>query len=118
MKFENRKQKLIPFPLFLKRMGRFSVFSLSLIALSVLAGTLGYRYFGGMSWLNSFYMASMILSGMGPIADLNSVAGKLFSSFYALYSGLAFLSISAIFFTPIVHRILHALHIEQEGRQE
>ena len=64
-------------------------------------------------------MASMILTGMGPVAEINSDAGKIFSSLYALYSGVAFLSTTAVFFTPIIHRLLHILHVEnQEGSDE
>jgi hypothetical protein len=75
-------------------------------------GTFGYHWIGQISWLDSFHMSSMILTGMGPVIELKSVAGKLFSSFYALYSGVAFLSITAVFFAPIIHRLLHILHVE------
>ena len=57
-------------------------------------------------------MACMILTGMGPIAEMTSDEAKLSSSFYALYSGIAFLSVTAIFFAPVIHRLLHILHVE------
>jgi hypothetical protein len=57
----------------------------------------------------------MILTGMGPVAEMTTPPAKIFSSFYALYSGVAFLSITAVFFAPIIHRLLHILHIEQDG---
>ncbi|MFZ2785385.1 MAG: hypothetical protein WAZ36_13385 [Sediminibacterium sp.] len=56
----------------------------------------------------------MILTGMGPVAEMESSTAKIFSSLYALYSGVAFLSITAVFFAPIIHRLLHILHVEQE----
>lgn len=59
-------------------------------------------------------MACMILTGMGPIVEMTTPTAKLFSSFYALYSGIAFLSITAVFFAPIIHRLLHILHVENE----
>jgi hypothetical protein len=34
-----------------------------------------------------------------------------------LYSGVAFLSITAVFFAPIVHRLLHILHVEGEENE-
>jgi hypothetical protein len=55
----------------------------------------------------------MILTGMGPVAEMKSATAKIFSSIYALYSGVAFLSITAVFFAPIIHRILHILHVEE-----
>jgi hypothetical protein len=114
MKFENRKQKVTSLPHFLFRLGRYGLFALGLITFSVLMGTVGYRYFGNISWLDSFHMACMILTGMGPVVEMTSPSAKLFSSFYALYSGVAFLSITAVFFAPIIHRILHILHVEQD----
>jgi hypothetical protein len=117
MKLENKKQKVTPLPHFLFRLGRYSLFALGLITFSVLLGTVGYHYFGNISWVDSFHMACMILTGMGPVVEMESSTAKIFSSFYALYSGVAFLSITAVFFAPIIHRLLHILHVE-EGKDE
>lgn len=117
MKFENRKQKVAPFPHFLFRLGRYGLFALGLITFSVLIGTMGYHYLGSISWLDSFHMACMILTGMGPVVEMTSPTAKIFSSIYALYSGVAFLSITAVFFAPIIHRLLHILHVEQDGNE-
>jgi hypothetical protein len=114
MKLEHRKQKVASFPHFMVRLGRYSLFAAGLITISVLIGTVGYHLFGKINWLDSFYMACMILTGMGPVSEMSTSGAKLFSSFYALYSGVAFLSITAIFFAPIVHRILHILHVEDD----
>ncbi|MDI9356998.1 MAG: hypothetical protein QM536_08265 [Chitinophagaceae bacterium] len=117
MKLENRKQKVTPLPHFLFRIVRYGLFALSLIVFSVLLGTIGYHYFGKISWLDSFYMACMILTGMGPVVEMDSSSAKIFSSIYALYSGVAFLSITAVFFAPIIHRLLHILHVEQDDNE-
>jgi hypothetical protein len=117
MKLENRKQKVTPLPHFLFRLGRYGLFALGLIVFSVLLGTLGYHHFGQISWLNSFHMACMILTGMGPVAEMTTPTAKIFSSMYALYSGVAFLSIIAVFFAPIIHRLLHILHVEQDDNK-
>ncbi|MCC6722833.1 MAG: hypothetical protein IT243_11600 [Bacteroidia bacterium] len=115
MKFENKKQKIKPFNHFLARLGRYSLFALGLIVFSVLIGTMGYHHLCKNSWVDSFYMACMILTGMGPTTEMTTNTAKIFSSFYALYSGVAFLSITAVFFTPIIHRLLHILHLEQDN---
>ena len=114
MKFETRKQKVSSLPQFLFRLGRYGLFALGLITFSVLFGTVGYHYLGSISWLDSFHMACMILTGMGPVIEMKSATAKIFSSLYALYSGVAFLSITAVFFAPIIHRLLHILHVEQD----
>lgn len=112
MKLEHHKQKVAPLPHFFLRVARYGLSAAVLIFISVGIGTSGYHYIGQLKWLDSFHMACMILTGMGPVAEMTTDGAKLFSSFYALYSGLAFLSITAIFFTPIVHRLLHILHVE------
>jgi hypothetical protein len=114
MKLEHRRQKVASFPQFLFRVGRYALVSAMLIFLSVVIGTLGYHHFGQLSWLDSFHMSSMILTGMGPVADMKTDTAKIFSSIFALYSGVAFLSITAVFFAPIVHRLLHILHVERD----
>lgn len=113
MKLENRNQKVAPMSYFLFRVGRYGFFALGLIIISVLIGTFGYHYIGLISWLDSFHMACMILTGMGPVVEMKTASAKIFSSLYALYSGVAFLSITAVFFAPIIHRLLHILHVEK-----
>lgn len=113
MIFEHHKQKVIPFSAFLIRLLRFSLFASALILFSVGVGVLGYHQLCDLSWIDSLYMACMILTGMGPVAEMNTTTAKVFSSGYALYSGVAFLSITAIFFAPVIHRVLHILHVSE-----
>jgi hypothetical protein len=115
--FEHKKEKLIPFREFKIRVLRFSLIALLLIAISAVIGTLGYHFFGKLNYIDSFYNACMILTGMGPVNVMETKIAKLFSSFYALYSGIAFLSITAIFFSPIAHRLLHILHIDRKDNE-
>ena len=75
-------------------------------------GAAGYHFTEGIPWLDATLNASMILSGMGPVNELHSTAGKLFATLYALYSGIAFLTTVAILFAPIIHRFLHGLHVQ------
>jgi hypothetical protein len=114
MKLENKKQRVLPLSHFFKRLGRFTLFALLLIVISAMIGTIGYHELAKLNWLDSFYMACMILTGMGPVAEMKSNGAKLFSSIYALYSGVAFLSITAVFFAPIIHRLLHILQVESD----
>jgi hypothetical protein len=90
------------------------LFAFFLIAFSVGMGTVGYKYYDAATWVEAFHMACMILTGMGPVIPLETDAAKLFSSFYALYSGVAFLSSTAVFFSPIIHRLLHMLQVDDQ----
>ena len=113
---EHRKQNIAPVHVFIKRLARYGLFAFLLIAFSVAIGTIGYHNISDLDWLDSFHMSCLILTGMGPVAEMKTDAAKLFSSFYALYSGVAFLSITAVFFAPIIHRLLHILQIDTEDK--
>jgi len=111
-KFEHHREDILPLQKFLFRLIKYLLFCLILIAFSLLLGVLGYHFFGKLNILDSFHMSSMILTGMGPVNEMTTTGAKIFSSFYALYSGIAFLSITAVFFSPIIHRIMHISHFE------
>ena len=66
-------------------------------------------------WLDAFANAAMILSGMGPLDPLKTAGGKLFAGFYALFSGVAFLTTVGILLAPVVHRALHKFHLEERS---
>jgi hypothetical protein len=112
--FENKNKELLPFPLFLRRVLLYFFYAFLLIVFSTGIGTAGYRYFGHLSWVDSFYNACMILTGMGPVNVMETNTAKIFASFYALFSGIAFLSTIAVFLAPVAHRFLHALHIDDD----
>jgi len=110
--FEHRRQTLLPRRLFYARLRRSAAIGFGIILSSLSIGIAGYHFLENLSWLDAFLNASMILSGMGPIAPIQTNAGKLFAGCYALFSGLAFLSSVGVVFAPIFHRFLHKFHLE------
>ena len=118
MKLEHKTERLISIQSFLIRVFRFGFFAFLLIVISEIIGVVGYHQLCQLSWIDSFHMSSLILTGMGPVAEMKTDSAKIFSSFYALYSGVAFLTISAVFFTPLVHRLLHILQLEKNEESE
>lgn len=85
------------------------------LSISLLFGVLGYHYYFVLGWVDSLYNASMILTGMGPVNAAPSDSAKLFASFYAVYSGVAFLTGAAIILSPIAHRFLHKFKLDVES---
>ena len=83
-----------------------------LILIALFIGIAGYHWVSGLSWIDSLLNASMILGGMGPVNPLSGNGAKIFASLYALFSGLVFIAVMGIFFAPIMHRILHKFHID------
>lgn len=118
--FEHRKQPLLPKHQFLKRALRFAFVSASLIGVSLLMGMVGYRSFAGIGWIDAFYNAAMILTGMGPALDIDALPMdcrdkvRLFAGLYAMYSGVVFLAASGLLLSPLLHRLLHRIHMDVE----
>lgn len=78
---------------------------------ALLVGILGYHFACGLSWIDALYNSSMILTGMGPVTILTTTGAKVFASFYALFSGVVFLTTIAVVLAPIIHRFLHFFHL-------
>jgi hypothetical protein len=114
--YEPRNARILPFRLFLVRVAKSAMTAVGFITVSLSIGILGYHVLEKMDWIDSLLNASMILGGMGPVGELRTVAGKLFASFYALFSGVVFLVVAGILFAPVVHRFLHRFHADQ-GRE-
>jgi hypothetical protein len=81
-------------------------------------GIVGYHWIAGFDLVDSLLEASMILGGMGPVNQLTSNSAKIFASGYALFSGLIFIAVMGIVFSPIVHRMLHTFHIDDNDLQK
>jgi len=77
-------------------------------------GILGYRFIAHTEWIDALHNASMILSGMGPVIDIKNTSGKLFSSFYALFSGVIFITNIGVLLAPALHRLIHRFHLQEK----
>lgn len=90
--------------------------ALLLLALSLGGGMLGYMRLEGLSAIDAFLNAAMLLGGMGPVNAPLSGAGKLFAGLYAMYAGLVFIAVAALMLAPIVHRLLHRFHWDEDAK--
>ena len=110
--FERKHEKLAPVSVFIRRIA-LSLVTAGVLALAALCiGIAGYHWIAGFNLVDSLLEASMILGGMGPVNHLTSNSAKVFASGYALFSGLIFIAVMGIVFSPIVHRMLHKFHID------
>jgi len=91
--------------------------SSGVVGATVFVGMAGYHFTEHMSWLDAFANASMIASGMGPLAPLATVGGKLFAGFYALFCGIVLIAAAGLILTPVFHRALHTLHIDEDDEK-
>jgi len=96
---------------------RFAI-AAGIVGPALALGISGYHGFEGLSLIDSLLNASMILSGMGPVTNPVTVGGKLFASFYALFSGIVFLTVAAVVFGPVMYHFLHRFHFEMGQAHE
>ena len=114
-KFEHHDRAVAPTHVFAGRVLANMLAATVIIGAALALGMVGYRETEHMSWLDSFLNASMLLGGMGPVSTLNTDAGKLFAGLYALACGLLFVLVSGIVLAPILHRVLHALKVDDQS---
>jgi zinc transporter ZupT len=119
MPWEHRSEPLAPGHVFAGRMVRQILLVAAIIGVALTMGTIGYLLVSkgneNLDLVDSFLEASMLLSGAGPLYTerTSSDALKLFSSLYALFGTLIVVSSVGILASPIVHRVLHRLHLER-----
>jgi hypothetical protein len=113
--FEHHGQPLLPRQEFLWRLAKSALAATGILGSALGIGVWGYHHFEGLPWIDALLEASMILGGMGPIRPPTTNPAKLFASFYALFSGVVFLTSASVLIAPVLHRMLHWLH---QGREQ
>ncbi len=101
---------------FIKRVAVHFGVAIALVVGSLGLGMIGYMYFEHLALADAFLNAAMLLGGMGPVESPATFGGKLFAGLYALYSGLVFLVAAGIILAPVIHRLLHQFHWEQDDK--
>ncbi len=117
-KYEHKSKPLLSKKKFYNRLINNSLLALVFLFLSLAIGIGGYMYFGKLSFVDALLNASMILGGMGPVDTLHSDSAKYFASLYALYSGITLITSVGIIFSPMVHRMMHRLHLETDNDED
>jgi hypothetical protein len=111
--YEHRRQTLLSPSAFRARLLVHAAVSGGIIAVVLGIGVLGYHFTEHLPWLDALLNASMILGGMGPVDPIRTAGGKSFASLYALFSGLVLIGAASILLAPLLHRLLHRLHLDE-----
>ena len=115
--FEHRTHKVIPRRAFAQRMAYAVGLWAVLTLVGLVIGMVGYMVTEGLSLADAYVNAAMILSGMGPVTEMKTTAGKIFAGSYAIFSGLVLVIGAGFVLGPVFHRVLHRFHVEQ-GKEE
>jgi len=111
--YEHKKQPLASSRTFYNRVLKNLFLASGILLICLMIGIMGYHYLANAPWIDALHNAAMILSGMGPVIQIDTTAGKLFSSVYALFSGVIFIATIGFILAPAIHRLFHRLHIEE-----
>jgi hypothetical protein len=112
--YERKSHRPIPRTHFVRRVLLHAAAAFALLLVSLMLGMVGYQYFEQLPWRDAFLNAAMLMGGMGPVDAPQTDGGKLFAGLYALYAGLIFLVAAGVVFTPIMHRVMHKFHWEED----
>jgi hypothetical protein len=112
--YEHHTAPLVPWPVFFRRLLKHGGYATLLMAVSLAGGTWGFHALALQAPIDALLNSAMLLGGMGPIGEIYSNGGKLFAAGFALYAGLVFLVASTLLLAPVLHRVLHSLHLEAE----
>jgi hypothetical protein len=113
-KLEHRRQALLPLGAFWGRLMRYGGSAFLGLVVWWAFGAWGYGEWADLSGTDAWLNAAMILSGMGPVDRLLTTGAKVFAMLYAAFSGVVFLGAIAFAFTPVVHRLLHKFHLDED----
>ena len=112
MRFERRHEKILGTHAYIQRQLAFIGIAFAFLGVSLFIGMAGYHFFEGLTWLDAFVNAAMIMGGMGPVSPILTQTGKLFAGCYALYSGLGLLVSVGFMAAPLLHRFFHFFHMD------
>jgi hypothetical protein len=111
--YEHRTHPLLTRAAFARRVWGHFVIAQLIVVIALGIGMAGYRFLAGLDWIDALLNASMILGGMGPVDLVRTPAAKLFASFYALFCGLALISVASVLVAPFMHRLIHRFHLQE-----
>jgi len=116
--YEPRRAPLAPRSVFFRRVLAAISLAAAAVAVSLAVGMWGYMHFEHLAWRDAFLNAAMLLGGMGPVETPVTNGGKLFAGCYALYAGLLLLVSVGLMLTPVVHRLMHRFHLEEQDEAD
>ena len=116
LRYEHMHEPLAPPAVFKQRVLASSALTAVVLVVSLLLGMAGYHWLVGVrKWVDCLYCASMIMGGMGPVPpEPTTDTGKIFASAYAIYSGVMLLASVGLLLSPVLHRLLHSLHVDTD----
>jgi len=113
--YEKISDELISTERFIWRLLRHGFYVLGILALSILAGAIGFIILEDYRLGDAVLHSAHVLAGLGLIQLPDSYAGRIFAVLFGLYGSLFFLAAFSAIIAPVVHRALHKMHLDDKG---
>jgi len=111
-RFEHASQPLVTWRRFFRRMAVYATAALAIDTAFLAVGAFGFHQLEPLDWMGAALNAGMILTGNGPIKPMHTAGGRLFQLCYAMLGGIVFVMVVSVLLAPVLHRILHAFHLD------
>jgi hypothetical protein len=112
--YERYDQPMLTRRAFVVRLVKHFLLTLAILVAWLAVGVAGYAGFANLGPVDAFLNAAMIAGGMGPVDILTNDAAKVFAGIYAIVSGVVIIGASGVVLAPVLHRILHALNLDED----
>jgi hypothetical protein len=112
--YEHKNTPLISRKHFHKRLFNHVLLAVGMVILSLSVGVLGHIYFDDMPFARAVVASTTLMSGLGLSVLPDSTHGQVFASIYGILCSYIYIATSTIVISPILHRVLHKFHLDEE----
>ncbi|UZE95502.1 hypothetical protein [Alkalimarinus alittae] len=112
--YESKSKRLASRKAFRRRMFFHILSAITLVILTLAIGVGGHVYFDDMAPGSALIASITLTSGLGLSILPETTSGQLFTSLYGIFSGYVYIVTSSIVIAPILHRVLHKFHLDEE----
>lgn len=95
---------------------RRAIYLILLVSVVLIAGTIGFHLLEGSSYLDAFYLTSMIATAQGPSQVPATSAGKMFASLMAFVSIGTVVTAAGFLFGPFFGQLWRIGHEHYEEK--
>lgn len=89
-----------------------------IIFIAGLIGVLIHVFDEGMSWSQAIINTAYIISGIGAPYTPSTIHGHILLAIYGLIVNIMVIALLATIAAPVVHRVLHKFHLDDDGEDE
>lgn len=112
--YEKKNEELLSRKEFILRFVWHLLAACLIIAVTLVIGALGHIYFENIPFHDAFLNTALIVGGIGTTFMPESIAGKVFFAAYGIFVGLIFAAVIGVSLAPVIHRIVHRMHLDDE----